>query len=222
MGWQACVSAERSCCGLKDNHFPLNHDYGGKSKITMNIKCQHLSNPHFCLLLTQRTSPPTSSNSGHLLWVNSLVTWSRWLVCVMNGNKLNEILATWLITQGWGRLQFLQVSNEKGDPGSLLERWGDENLLNYMSIISFQPWNKDSVIETNQDSMESNGPRFFFLRWLKWEVEWSVETPGGFSGWSFMFPPMKRNGFPTFAKWFLVGGHVNFRGCNGFEIMKGV
>ena len=163
MGWQACVSAERSCCGLKDNHFPLNHDYGGKSKITMNIKCQHLSNPHFCLLLTQRTSPPTSSNSGHLLWVNSLVTWSRWLVCVMNGNKLNEILATWLITQGWGRLQFLQVSNEKGDPGSLLERWGDENLLNYMSIISFQPWNKDSVIETNQDSMESNGPRFFFF-----------------------------------------------------------
>ena len=65
MGWQACVSAERTCCGLKDNQFPLNHDYGGKSQTTMNIYFSTSFKPSFCLLRTQLSSPPTSSNSGH-------------------------------------------------------------------------------------------------------------------------------------------------------------
>lgn len=64
----------------------------------------------FCLPPPHTTNLTTNLlKLWSLFWVTCLVTWSRWLVCVMNGNKLNEILVTWLITQGWGRLHFFQV-----------------------------------------------------------------------------------------------------------------
>ena len=168
--------------------------------------------------------PHTTNLTTNLLklwspfWVTSLVTWSRWLVCVMNGNKLNEILVAWLITQGWGRLHFFLVRLFAGK----IRGWKSTRLYgNY--FIPAMKYIRIPSLKPTRIRWKVLDPVFFF-RWLKWEVEWSVETPGDWR-LELHVSSHEKEGISQpekvavskaircpFKKMVLVGGHVSFRG----------
>ena len=98
---------------------------GERVKPSMNIQFQHLSNLDFGpfstsfkpSLLPPHTTSPTTNHQTHppFFWggpdLFGLVASSRWLVCVMSGNKLNEILVTWILTNGWSLESIFEQKN---------------------------------------------------------------------------------------------------------------